>query len=77
MDAIVKDCAGKTFPLDGFSAYLCAKMRVETLASSHNPSIKDLMIAAITERHNATLVTRNVKDSDYLGIALVNPFELN
>lgn len=75
MDAIVKDCAGKTFPFDGFSAYLCAKMRVEALASGHNPSLEDLMIAAITERHNATLATRNVKDFDYLGITLVNPFE--
>lgn len=75
MDAIVKDCAGKTFPLDGFSAYLCAKMRVEAVGAGYNPSLEDLMIAAIAERHGAILATRNTKDFEHLGVELVNPFE--
>ncbi len=33
------------------------------------------MIAAICQRNDAVLVTRNVKDFAYLGIEVVNPFE--
>lgn len=33
------------------------------------------MIAAICQRNDARLATRNVKDFDYLDIDMVNPFE--
>lgn len=72
---IIKDCAGITYDFDGFSAYLCARLRAKAKRMGRTPDPEDLMIAAITERHSATLATRNVKDFDYLGVTLVNPFE--
>lgn len=36
--------------------------------------IEDAMIAATAEVHNLTLVTRNVRDFDQLGIPTFNPF---
>lgn len=38
-------------------------------------SIPDAQIAAIALAHGATLATRNAKDFDGTGIALVNPWE--
>lgn len=75
IDAIVRDCANRTLPFDAFSGYLCAELRVKARELGRGASIEDLMIAAICKRNNATLVTRNVKDFDYLGIKVENPFE--
>jgi toxin FitB len=36
--------------------------------------IEDAMIAATAEVHNLTVVTRNVRDFDQLGVATFNPF---
>jgi predicted nucleic acid-binding protein len=37
--------------------------------------IEDAMIAATAEVHNLTVVTRNVRDFDKLGVATFNPFK--
>ncbi|WP_080797262.1 type II toxin-antitoxin system VapC family toxin [Arabiibacter massiliensis] len=73
--AIVMDCADMTLPFDAFSAYLCARMHEAAVASGRTPTIEDLMIAAICQRNDAVLATRNTKDFDFLGIELVNSFD--
>ena len=40
-----------------------------------DPMIEDAMIAATAEIHNLTVVTRNVRDFEGLGVAVLNPFE--
>ena len=72
--AIVMDCADKTLSFDAFSGFLCAQLHCHAITSGRTPTIEDLMIAAICQRHSATLATRNTKDFDYLGIPLENPF---
>ncbi|MEM8505814.1 MAG: type II toxin-antitoxin system VapC family toxin [Cyanobacteria bacterium P01_D01_bin.1] len=47
-------------------------------ASLHVPNPKpeyDAMIAATALEHNLTIVTRNVKDFEEMGITLLNPWE--
>jgi len=39
-------------------------------------SVADAIIASIAWVHRASLVTRNVRDFDYCGIPVINPYEL-
>lgn len=73
--AIVMDCSDKTLPFDAFSGYLCADLHRLAEECGRPSTIEDLMIASIALRNDATLVTRNVKDFDFLHIPLENPFE--
>ena len=75
VEAFIKDCKGKTLSYDGFAAYLCAGFRARARQMGRSSSREDFMIAAICKANDATLVTRNVRDFDYLGIRVVNPFE--
>ena len=75
IDGIVKDLSDRTLPYDGFSAYLCAEMHANAKGIGRASSIEDYMIAAICKANNAVLVTHNVKDFDYLGIDIVDPFD--
>lgn len=71
---IIMDCADKTLSFDAFCGYLCAKLHQQAVASGHTPTIEDLMIAAICQRNDAALVTRNTKDFDHLDLEVINPF---
>ena len=62
-------------PFDSACAVICAELHDKAIRAGHTPHIEDLMIAAICQKNGLTLATRNVKDFDYLGIPLVNPFE--
>ena len=73
--AILHDEKDHIYDFDSFSAYLCAEMKRDAEAIGRAPQLSDCMIAAICKRNNATLVTHNVKDFDYLGIKVENPFE--
>ena len=75
INAIVEECADRVYPLDSFSAYLCAKLRCKAEALGRPPQIADCMIAAICQRNNATLVTHNTKDFEHYGIPLIDPFD--
>ena len=62
-------------PFDAECAAICAQLHDAAIRAGRTPQIEDLMIASICKKHGLCLVTRNVKDFDYLGIPLVNPFE--
>ena len=65
----------RTFSFDARAALESARLHRKASAAGRTPPIEDLMIAAICICQDATLATRNVRDFDYLGIRLVNPFE--
>ena len=77
IDILLETYSSKTWAFDAQSAEICARLHQKAIANGRTPSIEDLMIAAITLGHEATLVTRNVKDFDYLNVPLVNPFKEN
>ena len=61
-------------PFDKRAAVVCARMHNRAQREGSTPTIEDLEIAATCLSNDMTLVTRNVKDFDYLGVALFNPF---
>lgn len=75
IDAIAKDCKDRILPFDAFCGYLCAELQAHARKIGRPSTIEDCMIAAICKRNNAVLATHNVRDFDYLGIQVVDPFE--
>ena len=74
-DSLVADLLDRVLPFDMRSAYACAQLQAKAHASGRTPALEDVMIAAIAQRNNCILATRNVKDFDYLGVETVNPFD--
>lgn len=69
-EAVRKRFAGRVLPFGEQAAIVCAGLHVP------NPqSVKDGMIAAIALEHGLTVVTRNTKDFEKTGVALLNPWE--
>ncbi len=61
-------------PFDKRAAIICARIHNRAQREGFTPTIEDLEIAATCLSNDMTLVTRNVKDFDYLGVSLFNPF---
>jgi predicted nucleic acid-binding protein len=53
-----------------------AAMQADRRAAGRPLSTEDGMIAAICAENEAALATRNVRDFDGLGVALINPWDL-
>ena len=75
ISAIVMDCSGKTLGFDGFSAFLCAQFESASLRQGKTMMREDAMVAALCQRNDCVLATRNTEDFDHPGIDVVNPFE--
>ena len=76
IDAVVRDCSDRTLSFDAFCSFLCADIRSKARKAGRVGTIEDFMIAAICLRDDLALVTRNVKDFDFIdNLEIVNPFE--
>ena len=75
IDNIVKRYSGSILSYGEYDAGRCATFHARALKSGRTPSLGDLMIAAIAYTHGLILVTRNVKDFEYLPIRIFNPFK--
>ena len=70
-NAVLLAFSGRILPLDEAAAVQAAKWHVP------NPKpINDAYIAATALTRRMTLVTRNIKDFDGMGVALVNPWDM-
>lgn len=61
-------------PVDADIARRAGTMRANLGKKGFVCSQPDMMIAATEQKHDLTLVTRNTRDFQYCGIALLNPF---
>lgn len=61
-------------PVSAEIARQAGELRARLAAEGKNRTQADMLIAATAQRHGLTLVTRNVRDFDQCGIALLNPF---
>jgi predicted nucleic acid-binding protein len=67
----------RTLAYDIDCSLLFGRLKQISIKNGRTAAVEDLQIAAITLVHDAVLATRNTKDFDYLGIRLINPFELD
>ncbi len=75
IDSLVEHYVDSTLTFDTRAAKQCAVFHENAIASGRTPTIEDMMIAAIAKVNGLTLVTRNVRDFEYLDVEVVNPFE--
>ncbi len=76
IDALVESYASRIFDFDARAAEECARLHARAIDAGRTPTIEDLMIAALCVCHDAVVVTRNVRDFEYLGIEVFNPFDV-
>lgn len=74
IDALLVDFAQSIISFDAAAATVCAHFHEMAISVGRTPTIEDLMVAAIAQAKNLTLVTRNVRDFDYLPVDLLDPF---
>lgn len=68
------DMAGRVLAYDGASAVAHAAVAAERQVMGRPVSQSDAMIAGIVRAHGARLATRNVRDFEGCGIALIDPW---
>jgi predicted nucleic acid-binding protein len=68
------DFPNRILPFDSVAAQMLAPIATARRASGRPVSLPDLQIAAIVRAQDATLATRNVRDFEDCGIAVVNPW---
>lgn len=64
----------RILPFDQLAAESYAILAAELRKNGTPIDIKDMMIAAITLQHGATIVTRNTKHFIPCGVEVINPF---
>ena len=75
IDGLVENYIGRVLSFDSDAAEVCAAFHEQAISSGRTPTIEDLMIAAIANTNDLVITTRNVRDFEYLGIEIENPFE--
>lgn len=65
---------GTVLPVTEDIARRAGKLRGDFSLKGITRSQPDMLIAATAQAHNLTLVTRNIRDFDACGIALLDPF---
>jgi hypothetical protein len=65
---------GRVLPFDLNSAAYYADLVADRFAAGRPISVADGQIAAICRQHGATLVTRNVRDFEGMGLDLIDPW---
>jgi len=64
----------RVLPVDAETANFWGRVMARGQAGGRPVGSMDAFIAATAERHDLTLITRNVSDFDALGIRLINPW---
>ena len=71
-----EDFAGRILPFDAHAAVEYASLVADCEAKGRAVSMADAQIAAICRAHGAAIATRNVKDFQFSGVEVMNPWEV-
>lgn len=67
--------AGRLLPFDKVAAYACGDVSGARERQGLHADAVDMLIAATVKTNDAVLATRNTKDFEGCGIALINPWQ--
>lgn len=70
-----EDFAGRILPFDAHAAVEYATLVAGCEANGRAASMADAQIAAICRNHGASIATRNVRDFEFPGVEVINPWE--
>jgi toxin FitB len=65
---------GQTLPFDAADAHCYGQIAARPEVKAREPQVIDMLIAAQAQRHAIPLATRNMRDFDWIGVELVNPW---
>ena len=71
---LAQEFAGHVLPFGGAAAVYYAEAMVTRSKAGRPLQVQDAMIAACCRVHGGTLLTRNVRDFEGLGVALLDPW---
>lgn len=74
IDLLLEAYSARMLSFDPSAAAQCAIFHEKAVSSGYSPSLEDLMIASIAQVNGLVVATRNMRDFQYLDIALVDPF---
>jgi predicted nucleic acid-binding protein len=69
-----EDFAGRILPFDAHAAVEYATLVANCEARGRAASMADAQIAAICRAHGASIATRNVRDFEFSGVEVINPW---
>ncbi|MBV6826322.1 type II toxin-antitoxin system VapC family toxin [Pseudomonas sp. PD9R] len=70
-----EDFAGRILPFDVHAAVEYATLVAGCEAKGRAVSMADAQIAAVCRNHGAPIATRNVRDFEFSGLEVINPWE--
>lgn len=76
-DELLATFGDRILPFDHAAAACYATMAVSRRAGGRPISVFDAQIASICQSRGADLATRNVKDYEYLGLTVIDPWNHN
>jgi toxin FitB len=75
LDGLIEGYGDRILPLDARTSRLAGQMAEQASANGRHPGFADVAIAAIAQRSNLLLLTRNLKHFVPLGVACADPLE--
>ena len=74
LDQLQESFAGRILPIDEDICLLWGKLRAKAKLKGKPVAVIDALLAATAIHHELTLVTRNLKDVEGLGVKTLNPW---
>ncbi|MBC3206495.1 type II toxin-antitoxin system VapC family toxin [Pseudomonas sp. SWRI111] len=71
-----EDFAGRILPFDAHAAVEYAALVADAEAKGRGIAMADAQIAAICRGRGASIATRNVRDFEFSGIEVINPWQV-
>jgi toxin FitB len=65
---------GQTLPFDADAARCYGQIAARPEVKAREPQVIDMLIAAQAQQHGIPIATQNIRDFDWIGVELVNPW---